>query len=106
MTERQDTERTDEEYRPTLGEMSHTDPYADDAFGATQTYRRGRFVAADGGRDPDRESDGDGDAEAEAETEERPDEDTLQDVDHTPPEDSDGAAPVYERGHEGKEDVR
>ena len=104
MTERQDTERTDEEYRPTLGETSHTNPYTDDAFGATRTYRRGRFVAADGGGDPDREYEPEAGAETEAE--ETPDGDTLQDVDHTPPEDSDGATPVYERGHEGKEDVR
>jgi hypothetical protein len=110
-------ERTDdatEEYRPTLGELSHTNPYTDDAFGETQTYGRGRVVAADGGRDPERErepepeveTETEAEAEAEAEAEEGPDGATLQDVDHTPPDDGDGAAPVYERGHEGKEDVR
>jgi hypothetical protein len=102
MTERQpertDTTRT--EYRPTLGEMSHTNPYTGEAFGATQTYGRGRFVAADGGRDP-----GD-DAGADADSDEAADGETLQDVDHDPPGDGDGAAPVYRRGNEGREDVR
>jgi hypothetical protein len=98
MTERHDPETPDEtptEHRPTLGETSHTDPSTNRVFGATQTYGRGRVVAADGGADPDREG-----VEADAEDE------TLQDVDHTPPEDGDGAAPVYERGHEEREDVR
>ena len=103
MTERQEPERTDTtrtEYRPTLGEMSHTNPYTGEAFGATQTYGRGRFVAADGGRDP-----GD-DAGADADADEAADGETLQDVDHDPPGDGDGAAPVYRRGNEGREDVR
>jgi hypothetical protein len=88
-------ETTKETYRPTLGEMSHTDPYTDTAFGETQTYRRGSAVAADGGRDPDRETEA-RDADGE----------TLQDVDHTPPDGTDGAAPVYERGNEGDRDGR
>jgi hypothetical protein len=100
MTDRHDTETPEEtraEYRPTLGELSHTNPYTGDVFGDTQTYRRGRFVAADGGADPDREPRVDAEDEAG---------ETLKDVDHTPPGDSDGAAPVYERGNEGREDVR
>jgi hypothetical protein len=99
MTERHDTgkpEETRAEYRPTLGELSHTNPYTGDVFGDTQTYGRGRFVAADGGADPERE------AGVEAES----DEETLKDVDHTPPDEGDGAAPVYERGHEGRKTVR
>ena len=99
MTETHDTENTEETratQRGTLGEMSHTNPYTDEVFGATQTYGRGRLVAADGGADPDREPD------EEAET----DGETLKEIDHTPPGDSDGAAPVYERGNEGREDVR
>jgi hypothetical protein len=98
MTETGKPDRTEEAsdgYRPTLGELSHTNPYTGDVFGDTQTYGRGRFVAADGGADPDRE------AGAESEGEE-----TLKDIDHTPPGESDGAAPVYERGNEGREDVR
>ena len=96
MTERKDTEKpegTPAEYRPTLGELSHTNPYTGDVFGDTQTYGRGQLVAADGGADPERE--------AGVETEN--DEGTLKDVDHTPPDEGDGAAPVYERGHEGRE---
>ena len=90
-----ETDETDEEYRPTLGEMSHTNPYTNEVFGATQTYGRGRVVAADGGADPEREP-----------ATEAADEETLKDVDHTPPDEGDGAAPVYERGHEGRENVR
>ena len=41
------TERTD--YRPELGDVSHTNPYTGTVFGDTQTYNRGRTVAADGG---------------------------------------------------------
>jgi hypothetical protein len=99
MTETHDTENTEETratQRGTLGEMSHTNPYTDEVFGATQTYGRGRLVAADGGADPEHEPG----ADAEDGTEE-----TLKHVDHTPPGESDGAAPVYERGNEGREDV-
>ena len=44
-----DTDRRGTDDRPTLAETDHTDPYTDEAFGATQTYSRGRTVAADGG---------------------------------------------------------
>ena len=46
-TNRLTTERTD--YRPELGDVSHTNPYTGTVFGDTQTYSRGRTVAADGG---------------------------------------------------------
>ena len=46
-TNRPTTERTD--YRPELGDVSHTNPYTGTVFGDTQTYSRGRTVAADGG---------------------------------------------------------
>jgi hypothetical protein len=96
MTEKGDPDRT-EEHRPTLGETSHTNPYTDEAFGDTQTFGRGRFVAADGGADPERER------ESEPEAGTQPTEGTaMRDVDHTPPDESDGAAPVYERGNEGR----
>ncbi|MFC6938763.1 hypothetical protein ACFQE8_02155 [Salinirubellus sp. GCM10025818] len=101
MTEKGEPDRT-EEHRPTLGETSHTNPYTDETFGDTQTFGRGRFVAADGGADPERES--------EPEAESQPEGTAMRDVDHTPPDESDGAAPVYERGNEGRsgedEDVR
>ena len=105
MTDRDRSERT-EEYRPTLGEMSHTNPYTDEAFGDTQTFGRGQFVAADGGADPEREPE----REREVETRSAEDGTSMRDVDHTPPDESDGAAPVFERGNEGRdveeEDVR
>jgi hypothetical protein len=94
--------------RPRLKDVSHTNPYTGESFGETTTYQRGPTVAADGGRDPDREpSDGDGEAEAEAdadvEAEDR--EETLQDVDHEPP-DGEGTQATYERGNEGRDAVR
>ena len=46
-TNRPTTERTD--YRPELGDVSHTNPYTGTVFGDTQTYSRGRTIAADGG---------------------------------------------------------
>ena len=36
--------------KPTLGDINHTNPYTNRTFGDTQTYDRGRLVAADGGR--------------------------------------------------------
>jgi hypothetical protein len=59
--------------RRTLGEVSHTNPYTGEAFGETQTYGRGRVVAADGGEA--------GEDETEAEAAER--DTTLKGVDHT-----------------------
>ena len=68
---------------PTLGDISHTNLYTNRTFGDTLTYGRGRVVAADGG-------------EAEAAEEE-----TLEDVDHTPADDDvDGAQGSFDRGKE------
>jgi len=78
-----------------LGDVSHTNPYTDEPFGDTQTYGRGKFVAADGG-------------EADAvDTDETEDDqtvstdggpvDTLGDVDHTPPGNAPSANGVYDR---------
>ena len=64
----------------TLGEMSHTNPYTGRVFGDTQTYSRGKTVAADGG------------------TADAADAETLADVRHTPPEGSEGAQRAYDRG--------
>jgi hypothetical protein len=74
----------------TLGEMSHTNPYTGQVFGDTQTYGRGKAVAADGGEAA---------AEA-AETgeERRDDEATMRDVAHEPPGNADGAQAAYDRG--------
>ncbi|MFO7927011.1 MAG: hypothetical protein ACQET5_08790 [Halobacteriota archaeon] len=65
----------------TLGEISHTNPYTGQVFGSTQTYGRGKVVAADGG-------------EAEA----TDDENTLADVSHTTTDDTDGVQRTFDRG--------
>jgi hypothetical protein len=104
------TKDTPNENAPkTLGEMNHTNPFTGEVFGSTQTYDRGRTVAADGGADPEREAEVAEESEAEtaadggerdAESEE------LRDVEHTPPGDAEGTNGVYERGHEGREENR
>ena len=105
-TERRTTDGT--EYRPTLQDLSHTNPYTGDVFGDTQTYGRGRAVAADGGEAnsesrPSSEakaSDGGERDAAEADDEESRDvdEETMEDVAHEPPGDADGAQAAYDRG--------
>jgi hypothetical protein len=106
------TEDTSNETAPeTLGELNHTNPFTGEAFGATQTYDRGRTIAADGGADPEREAEVAEESEAEAETaadggERDAESEELQDVEHTPPGDAEGTNGVYERGHEGREENR
>jgi len=80
-----------------LRDISHTSPYTDESFGErVQVFDRGKTVAADGGADPD---------EDEAETSETAEDvDTMEEVDHEPPNESDGANRVYERGTEGRDD--
>jgi len=68
-----------------MSDVDHTNPHTDETFGAA--FRRGPDVAADGGR-------------ANAED---TDEQTMDDVDHEPPE-GEGANPAYERGTEGRAD--
>jgi hypothetical protein len=99
---------TDDDTPDTLGELSHTNPFTNQAFGTTQTYDRGRTIAADGGSDPEREAEGEDEA-ADDETatgggEGEPEE--LGDVEHRPPGDAEGTNGVYERGHEGREENR
>ena len=94
MTE--ETHTDDEENRPTLGEMSHTNPFTGEVFGDTQTYSRGTTIAADGGSDPERE--------AEVGTDE--DGEVLRDIDHTPPKGAESANAVHARGGEGSEGAR
>jgi len=111
-----DTDRRGTDDRPTLAETDHTDPYTDEAFGATQTYSRGRTVAADGGeansesrpsseprsdggeRDADPRANGTGTAAHDDEEEETDDVATMADVAHEPPGDADGAQAAYDRG--------
>ena len=112
-TNRPTTERTD--YRPELGDVSHTNPYTGTVFGDTQTYSRGRTVAADGGEaskasraSSDGQSDGgeangesrpSSEAEASDGGDERDvDEEVMKDVAHEPPGDADGAQAAYDRG--------
>jgi len=66
----------------TLSEISHTNPYTDRPFGETQTYSRGRTIAADGG---------------ETEPHARDDE-TLADIEHTSPDGGDGTQRTFDRG--------
>jgi len=125
-TERRTTDGT--EYRPTLQDLSHTNPYTGDVFGDTQTYGRGKAVAADGG-EANIESRPSSEAGAsdggEANVESRPsseagasdgrerdavdgvtddeeirdvEEETMEDVAHEPPGDADGAQAAYDRG--------
>jgi hypothetical protein len=119
MTE--DTSDETDDAPKTLGELSHTNPFTNKAFGATQTYDRGRTIAADGGSDPEREAEAADEEAVETATdggeaggrsssdasdggEAAPEE--LQDVEHTPPGDAEGTNGVYERGHEGREENR
>jgi hypothetical protein len=106
MTEENDTPKT-------LGEMSHTNPFTGEVFGSTQTYDRGKTVAADGGeansesRPPAgerAESDGGEDPSQEAATEDAVEGEELRDVDHTPPSGAGSANSVHQRGGEAKED--
>ena len=71
--------------RRSLGEMDHTNPYTDRVFGETQTYGRGKTIAADGGE---------ADQTPEEETE------TLGDLEHTAPEGGDGSQRTFDRGDE------
>jgi hypothetical protein len=86
MTNSQDTE-TD---RPTLGDASHTNPFTGEAFGETQTYDRGKTVAADGG------------TANSTPTQSKPDDAAhqLRDIDHTPPPGAESANDIYARGGE------
>ena len=113
-TNRPTTERTD--YRPELGDVSHTNPYTGTVFGDTQTYSRGRTVAADGGEangesrassevgaSDGGEASGESRASSEAGAsdggdERDVDEEVMKDVAHEPPGDADGAQAAYDRG--------
>jgi hypothetical protein len=90
--------------RTTLGEVSHTNPYTDEAFGETQTYGRGRTVAADGGSRSGQAGAAEGGAAESAADETEPDAEerdtTLKGVDHT----RDGAPSAnaaYDRDDDG-----
>jgi hypothetical protein len=86
-TDRPDDARTDP---TTLADVSHTHPDTGRTFGGNFTFARGGAVAADGGR-PDVNPEDD-------------ESETLADVDHTPPNDSEDANRVFERGEEGPDE--
>jgi hypothetical protein len=70
----------------TLADVSHTNPHTGRTFGGNFTFARGGAVAADGGNPDDVPEDDE--------------EETLKDVEHTPPNESDDANRVFERGEE------
>jgi hypothetical protein len=89
-----DTDRRDDAGAQQLADVDHTNPNTDRSFGGNFTFARGGAVAADGGRPdvvPEEEA-----ASGEAEDDE--DGDTLGDVEHTPPNESDDTNRVFERG--------
>ena len=93
--------RTDAD-RETLADCNHTNPYTDESFGDAMVYQRGPVVVADGGEARAAEEPV---AADEATADEREDDETLGDVDHTPPRDADDANRVHERGGEAPDDV-
>jgi len=110
---RPDRPRTDTD-APTLGDVSHTHPDTGRSFGGNFTFARAGAVAADGGRpdvvpeDDDEDDEADaaaGDGAADDDDEEEAEEETegpatLKDVEHTPPNASEDANRVFERGEE------
>ncbi|ADD04486.1 uncharacterized protein Nmag_0902 [Natrialba magadii ATCC 43099] len=81
-----------------MGEVSHTNPYTGETAG--NLFNRGPIVATDGGRpaatDPkSRRAD---DSAADAPAEANANADTMRDVSHTPPNGTDDANRVFERG--------
>jgi len=104
-------ETTRPEYRPTLGDLSHTHPDTDEAFGAAMAYKRGPIVAADGGERDSVDGDATGDeqengadeADEEPRTEDDAGNERMRDVAHEPP-DGDEVNRVHQRGGEGRSD--
>ena len=100
--------RTDGDRR-TLADCDHTNPYTGEGFGDAMVYHRGPVVVADGGetRVADRADDSDGEQSegtADGHAADAEDE-TLADIDHTPPRDAADANRVHERGGEGPDGV-
>ncbi|WP_433633821.1 hypothetical protein [Halomicrococcus sp. NG-SE-24] len=90
--------RTDGE---TMADVSHTHPYADRGT-VNRPFERGPTIAADGGRRGAAERPSNERASAEDADEESSgvDDETMADVDHTPPGDAPSADGVFERGNE------
>jgi hypothetical protein len=96
-------EKRDTDEDRTLGGMSHTNPYTNESFGATQTYNRGQFAAPDGGEVGAAVPD---DAADETTTDDPSveEEQTLREVDHTPPKNAPSANAAYMAGDENKDE--
>jgi hypothetical protein len=97
-------ESTADDNRPTLGEISHTNPRTGESFGDAMVFHRGPTVAADGGEanavDPDEEE---ADADAPTDGDGEPSDDQLKDVDHTPARGDVDVNRVHERGGEASD---
>ncbi|OIB56030.1 hypothetical protein [Natrialba sp. SSL1] len=83
-----------------MGEVSHTNPYTGETAG--NLFNRGPIVATDGGEpaatDPESRS--------RSRSQRKSDAETMRDVSHTPPNDSDDANRVFERGRDtGSDEV-
>ncbi|SDR36519.1 hypothetical protein [Natronobacterium texcoconense] len=75
-----------------MGEVSHTNPYTGRTVG--QLFSRGPTPVTDGGETTDAERNGRSNGN-----------ETMEDVEHTPPHDADDANDVFERGREHEEVV-
>ncbi|WP_254761547.1 hypothetical protein [Natrinema marinum] len=81
----------------TMADVSHTNPHTGETAG--RLFDRGPTVAADGGTDRSERTATDSNGR----TDDEPT-DTMADVDHTPPQDAEGANRVFERGRTPVED--
>ena len=87
---RTDTASSDgatEPNRDTLGTISHSNPLTGETTG--HLFNRGPIVVADGGK---------ANAVEESTTDDETDDETMEDVSHTPPRDAEDANGVFERG--------
>ena len=84
----------------TLGEVSHTNPYTGKVFGETQTYKRGKTIAADGGEADATEETDAVEPESEPKSGSKSNSETLADVPHTVSDDvdTDGPQRTFDRG--------
>ncbi|ELY93347.1 hypothetical protein C483_05258 [Natrialba hulunbeirensis JCM 10989] len=87
-----------------MGEVSHTNPYTGETAG--NLFNRGPIVATDGGRPAatDPKSRRAADSAADTPAEANANADTMRDVSHTPPNGTDDANRVFERGRTTDED--
>ncbi|WP_121741246.1 hypothetical protein [Natronorubrum halophilum] len=85
--------------RRTMGEIDHTNPYTGETAG--QLFSRGPTVVTDGGepsRTPDDHRPSESDPSATDSNGESDDQETMKDVNHTPPKNAEDTNRVFERG--------